>query len=513
MVWGFESPSSHQSERHRGPRETAVNCGKIEPRNPSTESSSYLTIRSMSVRACALSRHSLNASLLNIPMQVEETGKLERRVSLVLPLSDIEKEVDARLKRLSRTVRMSGFRPGKVPMKIVAQQYGMQVQNEVMGEKVTSEFNKAVDEHHLRVAGTPKFAPKTQEGSSEGMVAFDVNFEVYPEVKVAKLDGIELERAVTEVSEAEVDKTIEILRKQRTHFHTKGEHGEHGSGDGSETAAEGDRVTLDFVGKVDGVAFEGGSAQDFAFVLGEKRMLPEFEQAALGMKVGETKTFDLTFPEDYQGKDVAGKTAEFTITLKTIEWPHRPAVDAEFAKSLGIADGDLDKMRIDIRANLEREVKKRLESRVKEKVMNALIAASELDLPKALVETDVQRLIEMTRNDMRERGMKVEDMPFPPDLFQAQAERRVRLGLIIAELVKNNGLEAKPDQVKTHVEEFAESYENPSEVVRWYYADRNRLADVEALVLEQNVVKYVLDHSKVSEVQVDFDELMGNTAR
>lgn len=443
-------------------------------------------------------------------MQVEETGKLERRVSLVLPMSDIEKEVEVRLKRLSRTVRMSGFRPGKVPMKIVAQQYGFQVQNEVMGEKVTSAFNKAVDEHKLRVAGQPNFSPKASEAASEGSVAFDVNFEVYPEVKINALDALEIERAVTTVGEAEVDKTVEILRKQRTHFHTKGEHGEHGAGDGSTIAAVGDRVIVDFVGKLDDVPFDGGSANDFAFVLGEKRMLPEFEQAALGMAVGESKNFELTFPEDYQGKDVAGKTVQFSVTIKAIEWPHQPEVDAEFAKSLGIADGDLDKMRADIRGNLEREVKKRLESRVKEKVMNGLIASSELDLPRALIEADVQRLIEMTRNDMRERGMKVEDMPFPPDLFQAQAERRVRLGLIISELVKTHQLDAKPEQVKAHIEDFAQSYENPAEVVRWYFADRSRLGDVEALVLEQNVVNYVLEHAKVKDTPVDFDELMGN---
>jgi trigger factor len=446
-------------------------------------------------------------------MQVEETGKLERRVSLVLPMSDIEKEVEVRLKRLSRTVRMSGFRPGKVPMKIVAQQYGFQVQNEVMGEKVTSAFNKAVDEHQLRVAGTPNFSPKASEAQSDGNVAFDVNFEVYPEVKVNALDTLEIERAVTEVGDAEVDKTIEILRKQRTHFHTKGEHGEHGAGDGSTVAAEGDRVIVDFVGKLEDVAFDGGSATDFAFVIGEKRMLPEFEQAALGMSVGETKNFDLTFPADYQGKDVAGKTVQFSVTIKAIEWPHQPEVDAEFAKSLGIADGDLDKMRADIRGNLEREVKKRLESRVKDQVMNGLIAASELDLPRALIEADVQRLIEMTRNDMRERGMKVEDMPFPPDLFQAQAERRVRLGLIISELVKTHQLDAKPEQVKAHIEDFAQSYENPAEVVRWYFADRTRLGDVEALVLEQNVVNYVLKEAKVKDMPVDFDELMGNAPR
>jgi trigger factor len=446
-------------------------------------------------------------------MQVEEIGKLERRVSLVLPLADIEKEVETRLKRLSRTVRMSGFRPGKVPMKIVAQQYRFQVQNEVMGERVTTAFNSAVEEHKLRVAGTPNFSAKPQAEEQSGNVAFDVSFEVYPEVIIGSLEGVEIERPTAAVGEAEVDHTIEILQNQRVHFHAKGEAGEHGESGGSDAAADGDRVTVDFVGTLAGVPFEGGTAQDFAFVIGEKRMLPEFEQAVLGLKVGDSKTFDLTFPEDYQGKDVAGKTVQFAVTVKKLEWPHKPAVDAEFAASLGIADGDLAKMRADIRLNLEREVRKRLESRTKERVMNALIAASQLELPRALVEAEVKRLIEMTRNDMRERGMKVEDMPFPADLFQAQAERRVRLGLILAELVKNQGLEAKPEQIKAHVEDFAQSYENPTEVVRWYFADRSRLSEVEALVLEQNVVNYVLEHAKVKDVPVDFDELMGNAPR
>ena len=443
-------------------------------------------------------------------MQVEQIGKLERRVSLVLPLAAIEKEVETRLKRLSRTVRMSGFRPGKVPMKIVAQQYRFQVQNEVMGEQVTNAFNSAVEEHKLRVAGTPNFSAKPASDAEKDNVAFDVDFEVYPDVAIGSLDGVEIERPTAKVGDKEVDHTVEILQNQRVHFHPKGESGEHGSGDGTVIAANGDRVTVDFVGTIDGIAFEGGTASDFQFVLGEKRMLPEFEAAALGLKVGESKTFDLVFPEDYQGKDVAGKTAQFTVTVKGVDWPHKPAVDADFAISLGVADGDLDKMRADIRVNLEREVKKRLESRTKEKVMNALISASQLDLPRALVEAEVKRLIEVTRNDMKERGMKVEDMPFPPDLFQAQAERRVRLGLILSELVKQNGLDPTAEQTKAHVEDFAQSYENPNEVVRWYFADRSRLAEVEALVLEQNVVNYVLDHANVTDTPVDFDELMGN---
>jgi trigger factor len=294
------------------------------------------------------------------------------------------------------------------------------------------------------------------------------------------------------------------------HYHKKGEHSEHGDGGGNVTAQNGDRVTVDFVGKIDGVEFQGGKADDYAFVLGEGRMLPEFETAVLGLKVGESKSFPLPFPEDYHGKDVAGKTAEFTITVKNIEWAHLPEVDAEFARSLGIADGDLDKMRADIRNNLEREVKNRLKQKNKDAVMDALLKVSELDVPKALVEDDIDRLSEMTRQDMAQRGMNVKDMPFPRELFNAQAERRVKLGLILAEIVKANNLQATPEQVKAQVDEFAQSYEDPKEVVKYYFGDRRRLAEVEALVLEENVVNYVLGKAKLTDKALGFDELMGN---
>lgn len=444
-------------------------------------------------------------------MQVEQLGKLERRLSISLPLADIEKEVDARLKRLSRTVRMAGFRPGKVPLKIVAQQYGFQVQNEVLNEQVGRAFNQAVEANQLRVAGAPSIAPKTGDAAPEGTVEFDATFEIYPEVKIGDLSAITLTKPVTTVGEAEIDKTIEILVKQRTHFHTKGEHGEHGSGPEDATAQNGDRVTVDFAGTLNGEPFAGGSGEDFAFVIGEGRMLPEFEKAVTGLKVGATATFPLTFPEDYHGKEVAGKTVEFKVTVKRIDWPHRPEVDAEFARSLGIEDGDLGKMRADIKANLEREVKRRIHSRTKDKVMDALLGAAELDVPKALVETEVQRQMESTRAEMRQRGMKVDDTPFPADLFRPQAERRVRLGLILAELVRQHELAAKPEQIKAHIEELAESYEHPAEVVRWYYAERGRLADVEGLVLEENVVNYVLGQVKATEETVAFDDLMGST--
>jgi trigger factor len=442
---------------------------------------------------------------------VETLEKLERRMTITVPLADVKAEVEKRLKIRARTAKAPGFRPGKVPMKMVAQQFGYQVETEVLNDKVGRAFNDAANENNLRVAGFPRIEPKTNTG--DDVVAFDATFEVYPEVKIGDLESIEVEKTVCAVTDAEVDKTVDILRKQRVHYHVKGQDNSHGDGGEDQTAQNDDRVTIDFVGKIDGVEFAGGKSEDFPFVLGEGRMLPEFEAAVIGLKVGESKTFPLSFPEDYHGKDVAGKTAEFTITLKQIEWAHLPEVDAEFAKSLGVPDGDLAKMREDIKQNLEREVNNRVKSQTKDSVMNALIQVTELDVPKALVDQDVERLVEMTRQDMAQRGMNVKDMPFPPELFNAQAERRVRLGLILAELVKANKLEATPEQVKGQVEDFAQSYEDPQQVLKYYYSDRRRLAEVEALVLEENVVNYVLGRAKVAEKSVPFDELMGNNAQ
>ena len=440
---------------------------------------------------------------------VETLEKLERRIVLSVPVQEVRAEVEKELKKRAKTARAPGFRPGKVPMKMVEQQHGYQVESAVLNDKVGQAFNAAATENNLRVAGTPKIEQKEGADNAD-VLQFSATFEVYPEVKIGDLAGAEVEKVTGAVSDAEVDKTIDILRKQRVHYHKKGEHSEHGDGGGNVTAQNGDRVTVDFVGKIDGVEFQGGKADDYAFVLGEGRMLPEFETAVLGLKVGESKTFPLPFPEDYHGKDVAGKTAEFTITVKNIEWAHLPEVDAEFARSLGIADGDLDKMRADIRNNLEREVKNRIKQKNKDAVMDALLKVSELDVPKALVEDDIDRLSEMTRQDMAQRGMNVKDMPFPRELFNAQAERRVKLGLILAEIVKANNLQATPEQVKAQVDEFAQSYEDPKEVVKYYFGDRRRLAEVEALVLEENVVNYVLGKAKLTEKALGFDELMGN---
>jgi trigger factor len=431
-------------------------------------------------------------------------------MTISFPLADVRTEVEKRLKQQAKTAKAPGFRPGKVPMKMVAAQFGYQIESDVLNDQVGRAFNAAANENQLRVAGFPKIEPK--EDSAEGTLSFDATFEVYPEVVVGDLANVDIETVKADVSDAEIDKTIDILRKQRVHYHTKGEAGEHGDG-GAAIAANGDRVTVDFTGTIDGVEFAGGKAEGYAFVLGEGRMLPEFEAATVGLKVGESKTFPLAFPEDYHGKDVAGKTAEFTITLKQLEWAHMPAVDAEFARSLGIEDGDTEKMRADIKVNLEREVAGRVKARNKEAVMDALVKVTEMEVPKVMIAQDSERLAEMTRQDMAQRGMDVKEMPFPQELFATKAERRVRLGLILSQLVADNKLQATQEQVKAQIEDFAQSYEDPKEVLKYYYSDRRRLSEVEALVLEENVVNYVLGKAKVTATAVAFDELMGSNAQ
>lgn len=438
---------------------------------------------------------------------VETLGKLERRLTISFPVADVRTEVEKRLKQQAKTARAPGFRPGKVPLKMVAAQYGYQIETDVLNDKVGRAFNDAAVANELRVAGFPKIEPK--QDAEEGVLAFDATFEVYPDVTIGDLGAVEVETVATEVTDAEIDKTIDILRKQRVHYHTKGEAGEHGTG-GEAVAANGDRVTVDFVGTLDGVEFEGGKAENYPFVLGEGRMLPEFEAATVGLKVGESKTFPLAFPEDYHGKDVAGKTAEFTITLKNLEWAHMPEVDAEFAKSLGIEDGSIEKMREDIKVNLEREVTARVKARNKEAVMDALVKSTELDVPNVMIDQDSERLAEMTRQDMAQRGMDVSKLPFPAEMFKDKAERRVRLGLILSQLVADNNLQATQEQVKAQIEDFSQSYEDPKEVLKYYFSDRRRLGEVEALVLEENVVNYVLGKAKVSTKTIAFDELMGS---
>jgi trigger factor len=425
---------------------------------------------------------------------VETLGTLERRVSMTLPVAEIDKQVDERLKKLARDVRMPGFRPGKVPLKLVAQTYGPQVRSEVLGDAVQKSFNDVVKEANLKVAGYPKIESKE---ASESSLEFSATFEVYPEVNVGELAGKPIERPTVSVDDAAVDKTLEILRKQRTTF-ARAERG----------AKEGDRVTVDFLGSIDGTPFEGGKGENFVFPLGEKRMLPEFEAAATGMKPGDSKTFTLKFPDDYHGKEVAGKEASFELTLKSVEAPQLPELDAEFAKTLGVASGDVAKMREEVRANIEREVKKRVDARVKSQALQALAEATPIELPKSLVEMETQQLAQRAAADLQARGVKLGDVPFSPQAFEETAKRRVALGLIIAKLQESENVKPKPAEVRALVEQEAQSYDSPAEVVKWFYMQPQRLQEMEALALETNVVKWVLSKASVVDKEMPFDELM-----
>jgi trigger factor len=431
-------------------------------------------------------------------VNVESLGKLERRITLTLATSEIGQEVNSRLQRLARTVKADGFRPGKVPMSVVAQRYGYSVQYEVINDRVGKAFSEAANQAQLRVAGTPKIEQK--EDTPEGQLVFDAIFEVYPEVRLADLGASEVERVATVVTDAAIDRTVEILRKQRRTFTQR---------PAAEGATETDRVTIDFEGKIDGEPFAGGRAEGFQFVIGEGQMLAQFDEAVRGMKVGESKTFPLQFPQDYQGKEVAGKEADFLVTMKKVEAAHLPEIDETFVRSLGIKDPSVDALRADVRRNLEREVRFRVNARNKSAAMEALLQSAELDLPKALVEAELQRLVESARADLKQRGVKdPESVPIPTEVFQPQAERRVRLGLVVTELVRTNQLQARPDQLQKHIEEISQSYEKPAEVVRYYLGDRQRMAEVEAVVLENNVAEFVLSRAKVVDKTVPFDELM-----
>src|SRR4051812_32392050 len=339
---------------------------------------------------------------------LETLERLERRLTMAVPSQDIDREVQERLKKLSRTVRMHGFRPGKVPLKLLAQQYGPQVRSEVIGDEVQKAFQHAVQENNLKVAGNPRIESK--DGADASQLAFSATFEVYPEVKLGDVAAAKIDRLSLSVTDADIDKTIEILRKQRATFEPAGR-----------PAEAGDRLTVDFTGRIDGVEFPGGKGNDAQLVLGEGRMLPDFESALTGMSEGESKTFDVKFPDDYHGKEVAGKTAQFDGSVKKVERPKLPELDAEFAKSLGVADGDVTRMRDEVKANVEREVKKRIENDLKQKVMQALIDSTPVELPKSLVEMEIGRMVQSARADFEARGIKMDQLPINPEIFETQA--------------------------------------------------------------------------------------------
>jgi len=426
----------------------------------------------------------------------KRANPLERRLDLSIAVDALRGAVDVRLRRMAKNVKMPGFRPGKVPFSMVRQQYGAEAYQEALNEALNEAFGKAVVEQKLNVAGHPRIEPKAFEAKATHH-EFSAVFEVYPDFALGDLSGVAVERPALEITDAEVDQTLEILRQQRVRYV-----------DADRAAQKEDRVVIDFLGTKEGVPFEGGQGSNYPFVLGKGMMLEAFEAAVEGMKVGESKTFDLTFPTDYFSKDLAGAAVQFKVDVKQVTAPVLPEIDEEFARMLGVADGDLTKMRAEVESNLRREVKKRIEARLKDQVMNALLAANPIPVPNALVEMEIHRLMEEARHDLEGRGMKTKDFSVRPEWFADQARRRVTLALIFSELVKSERLEAKPEQVKQLVEDFAQTYEKPDEVVQWYYGNPRRLADVENLVVENNAVEWVLSRARVTEKIFAFDELM-----
>ncbi len=429
----------------------------------------------------------------------EAKSALERRIQFTVTLADIEPDIEFRLKKISRTVKMPGFRPGKVPMKIVEQQYGGQARYEAIGAAVETVLGMKLEEQKLRVAGQPNIEPVPDAG--EGKLGFSAVFEVYPQITLADISGQRIEKPTFTVTDAEVEQTIETLRKQRVNYVET-----------DRAAQKDDRVVIDFIGRKDGVEFAGGKADDYAMVVGAGTMLPDFEAAVEGVKAGDKKTFEVKFPDDYQAKELAGSTAQFDILVKKVEAPQLPALDAEFAKTMGVADGNVDTMRAEVRANLEREVKKRLQAKVKQQVMDMLLEVNTFEVPKALVASESQQMAEAAQRDMESRGMSVKGLSMDPAWFADKAVRRVRLGLLLADMVNVKGLRATPEQVRAVIDEFAASFEDPQEVVRWYYSQPQRMAEAEALAIENNVVEWVLGNVTVTEKPMPFDELMGNKA-
>lgn len=430
---------------------------------------------------------------------VEILSGLERRIDLVVSVADVEKEVQTQLKRIARTAKVQGFRPGKAPLAMIERSHGPSVRYDAINSELGKALDTAILATGLRVAGTPNVEAKEDE-AEEGSMAFTATFEVYPEIELADLSTLEVTRSTCNVGDAEVQSTVDILRKQRANYEARE----------GRAASEGDRVTLDFVGTIDDVAFEGGSAEGFSFVLGEGRMLPEFEEAVTGMKAGEEKTFPLEFPADYGGAEVAGKTAQFAITVTEVAEAVLPELNDEFAIALGQKEGNVEALLKDIRENIEREVKARVLARTKGSVMDALLASSTFDIPKALVDSEIQNRIAAAREELKSRGLPDADkLPIPEDTFREESERRVRLGLLLSELVKAAELQAKPEQVRARIEEFAQNYEQPAQVVTYYLSDRERRGEIEAIVLEDNVVEHVLSQAKVTDEEVAFDQIMG----
>ena len=430
-------------------------------------------------------------------------SSLQRIIPLTVHLDAVEVIAQRKLQKMGKTMKMPGFRPGKVPLKVVQQAYGAQAQSEAIGDAVSNAYAEAVVAQNLRPAGPPEVRPV--EGSaldpSATTLAFEAVVEVYPEVPVPDRSGLEVQRWVCEVMPSDIDQTLETLRKQRVTYESV-----------ARAAQAEDQLRVDFAGTIDGVAFEGGSAKDFRFIVQAGQMLPEFDAAVVGMQAGESKTFPLNFPADYRAQDLAGKSGEFTVTVHEVMEPRLPELDDSLAAAFGIQEGGVERLRADVKKNLEREVAGRCKAKTKQAVMDALLAQAFFDVPKALVQSESQRLADQMRQDMASRGMNVKDAPIPPELFAEQAAKRVRLGLLVGEIVRSQGLQASESQVHDLLSEMAESYEKPQEFIRWTMSNPERRAEAESVVIEDNVVTWTMDQARVESRTISVEELMKEAA-
>lgn len=425
-------------------------------------------------------------------VSVETTSTLERRVKVAVPATRLESAINARLQQAARTAKVDGFRPGKVPLSVVQKRYGAGIRQEALSDLVRDAFYEAVEAEKLNPAGMPTIESISDESGKD--LEFVAVVEVFPEITLASFAGLEVERPTADVTDADLDAMIENLRKQRGRWV-----------DSSEAAKDGDRVEIDFAGTVDGEAFEGGSATNFALVLGSKRMIPGFEDQLIGAKAGEERVLQVTFPEDYQAESLRGKAAEFKVTVNKVATTELPAIDEEFFKAFGVVEGGMDRFRAEVRKNMDRELRQAIKGRVKNQVMDALVKAHEgLEVPKALIGNEIGRL----KQQMLRQFGGGQQINLPDELFADQAKRQVALGLIVGEIIKTQEMKADPVRVHALIEEVAESYEKPQEVLSWYLSNKEQLAQVESVVLEDQVVDKVLADAKITDKTVSYEELL-----
>ncbi|MCE1113845.1 MULTISPECIES: trigger factor [Pseudomonas] len=423
-------------------------------------------------------------------VSVENTSALERRMTIAVPAERVENEVNKRLQQTARRAKVAGFRPGKVPMSVIRQRFEADARQEAFGDLVQASFYEAIVEQKLNPAGAPAVEPKSFEKGKD--LEFVAIFEVFPEFTVSGLDSIKVERLSAEVADADLDQMLEVLRKQNTRF------------EAVERAAQNDdQVNIDFVGKIDGEAFAGGSAKGTQLVLGSGRMIPGFEDGLVGAKAGEERVVNVTFPEDYQNLDLAGKAAEFTITVNSVSAPQLPELNEEFFAQFGIKESTLEGFRTEVRKNMERELRQAIKTKVKNQVMDGLLAANPIEVPKALLENEVNRLRVQA---VQQFGGNIKPDQLPAELFEEQAKRRVVLGLIVAEVVKQFDLKPDDAKVREMIEEMASAYQEPEQVIAWYYKNDQQLNEVRSVVLEEQVVDTVLQKATVTDKSVSYEE-------